>query len=501
MSDTLASHRRPSLTTRLTLLFALVASLALALLGGAALLALNLHFEAQDRSTLHSHLQQARKLLARVDSAHALAALPAQLDAAFASHHDLALRVQGAQEPPLFEQRSANMPRALLAHPVATAAAPLHTWRERGPEGERIWRGIVMQLPLPQEGAAPLTVALALDIQHHEAFSASFRHALIGYVALAALACALLGWWAARQGLKPLAVMRAQAARIGAGQLDARMPVAQGPAELAELAASLNAMLARLQNQFARLTAFSSDIAHELRTPLSNLMTQTQVALGQARSAPEYREVLASNAEELERLARTVADMLFLAQAEHGALLPTRAPVALHDEVRALFDFYDALAEDRGVTLRLHGAASVLGDRLMLRRAIGNLLSNALRYTPPGGYIDVAIAAPDTADTAAGTAAGTAADAIRLSVRNDGTPLAPQELPRLFERFYRAEKDRSHASGHSEGAGLGLAITQAIVQAHGGHICARSLQGGNVFEVLLPATVLRPQHRMDGATA
>lgn len=474
-----AAKNRPSLTTRLTLLFALVASVALTVLGGVTLLALNLHFETQDRGTLHSHMQQARALLSRVDNTGALAALPAQLQAAFASHHDLAVRVQGAYAQTLFDQQSAGMPTRLLAHPATAHPVPLLTWQEPANhdshEGARLWRGSAMMMPLPMEGAAPLTVAMALDIHHHEAFIASFRNALLSYVGLAALACALLGWWAARQGLKPLGVMRAQAGRIGAGQLDARMPVSQGPAELAELAAALNAMLARLQEQFTRLTAFSSDIAHELRTPLSNLMTQTQVALGQARSAPEYREVLASNAEELERLSRTVADMLFLAKAEYGGLLPTREPVALHEEVRALFEFYEALAEDRGVQLRLHGEASVPGDRLMLRRAIGNLLSNALRYTPAGGDIDVTIeVAPDDNDT------------VHLAVRNDGAPIAADELPRLFERFYRAEKDRSHASGHSDGAGLGLAITQAIVQAHGGRISTRSEEYGNVFETRLP---------------
>ena len=201
-------------------------------------------------------------------------------------------------------------------------------------------------------------------------------------------------------------------------------------------------------------------------------MTQTHVALAQPRDAAAYREVLASNAEELERLSRTVADMLFLAQAEHGELLPSRQPVALGAEVRALFDFYEALAEDRGIALRLQGDGTVLGDSLMLRRAIGNLLSNALRYTPRGGAIDVSVAPRD--------------GQVVLRVRNDGTPIAAEALPRLFERFYRAEPDRSHAQGQGDGAGLGLAITQAIVQAHGGRISARADEAGNTLEVVLP---------------
>lgn len=464
---------RASLTTRLTLLFTAVASVALALLGGITLLALSLHFEAQDRALLHNHLQQARHLLARVDNTGALSMLAGDLDKAFSRYPDLAVRVQGAYGQPLFEQLpDAQMPTALLARPSASPPAPLVTWRtEHG-----VWRGSAMVMPLPMPGAAPLTVAMAMDIHHHDAFITRFRHALIGYVVLAALGCALLGGWAVRRGLHPLAAMRAQAGRIGAGQLDARMPVDDGPEELAELAAALNAMLARLQDAFARLSTYSSDIAHELRTPLSNLMTQTQVALSQPRDGAAYREVLASNAEELERLSRTVADMLFLAQAEHGGLLPSREPVALADEVRALFDFYDALADERGVHLRLQGEATVMGDRLMLRRAVGNLLSNALRYTPAGGAIDVRLD-PRGAEVA-------------LTVRNDGPPIAPEQLPHLFERFYRAEKDRSHASGQGDGAGLGLAITQALVQAHGGRIMARAEAGGNAFELVLPTAAL-----------
>ena len=137
-----------------------------------------------------------------------------------------------------------------------------------------------------------------------------------------------------------------------------------------------------------------------------------------------------------------------------------------------------APADDRQIALRLTGEGTVLGDALMLRRAIGNLLSNALRYTPAGGAIDVRIA-PRGKD-------------VSLQVRNDGTPIAPEELPRLFERFYRAEKDRSHASGEGDGAGLGLAITQAIVQSHGGQIDARADGAGNVFEVVLPAALHDP---------
>jgi two-component system heavy metal sensor histidine kinase CusS len=196
------------------------------------------------------------------------------------------------------------------------------------------------------------------------------------------LATGLLGWFAARRGLAPLREMKQRATEVSAQRLDQRLPVDAVPVELAELAESLNDMLARLEESFKRLSDFSSDLAHELRTPVSNLMTQTQVALSKTRSSAEYREVLESNCEEFERLSRMISDMLFLAKSENGLIVPGQETFDLADEVTALFDFYGALAEENGVTLRLEGSGQVTGDRLMLRRAIGNLLSNALRYTP-----------------------------------------------------------------------------------------------------------------------
>lgn len=465
-------RRRSSLGTRLTLLLSGAASLALAALGLVTLWALDGHFQAQDRGTLHSHFQQARGLLAQVQDDATREALPGRFQAAFASHADLAVRVQQADGRVLFEQNTVAIPPQMTRQPARAHPVTTTKWRD----GERAWRGSAMTMPSSVAGAAPLTVAMALDTHHHDTFIANFRRALLGYVLLTAIGCALLAWWAVRRGLRPLGIMRAKATRIGGGDLDERMPVDEGPAELAGLAAALNSMLQRLQADFDRLTAFSSDIAHELRTPLSNLLMQTHVVLSQPRSGAEYRDVLASNAEELERLSRTVADMLLLAKADHGQLLPSREPVALDDAVRALFDFHEALAEDRGVALHLTGAATVPGDRLMLRRAIHNLLSNALRHTPRGGVITVRIDQPP--------------GQARLTVRNDGMPIAPEVLARLFERFYRAEQDRSHADG--EGSGLGLAITQAIVRAHAGSVRAFSDRSGNILEIVLPAQVVEP---------
>ena len=296
-------------------------------------------------------------------------------------------------------------------------------------------------------------------------------------VGLSALATAILGAWAARSGLRPLRRMSAIAASVSADSLNARLPQEQMPAELAELATAFNAMLARLDDSFQRLSAFSADIAHELRTPLSNLLTHTQVTLTRPRGIEEYREALHSNLEELQWMAQLVNDMLYLAKADHGLLTPRREALDLGQEVEALLEFYALLAEDSHIELTREGNALLAGDRSMLRRALSNLLDNALRYTPAGGAIKVLIEAlPGTA---------------RISIENTGTGIPAELLPRLFDRFYRA--DPARREGSSEHAGLGLAITQSIIRAHGGQICCESKEGVTRFVVELPAKLPSPQ--------
>jgi two-component system heavy metal sensor histidine kinase CusS len=258
---------------------------------------------------------------------------------------------------------------------------------------------------------------------------------------------------------------------ISANRLGERLPPESVPTELADLAISFNDMLERLEGSFRRLSDFSSDLAHELRTPISNLMTETQVAISKARSADQYREVLYSNLEEYERLARMIADMLFLAKADNGLIVPSSEMVDLAAETRELFGFYEAFAEEQGVSLILAGAGSVGGDRLMIRRALSNLLSNAIRHTPRGGTVKVLVGQHSSGD-------------IHLSVDNPGEDIEPEHLPRLFDRFYRIDRSRQKAS---EGAGLGLAITKSIIEAHRGTIRISSAEGTTRFAIAFPA--------------
>jgi two-component system heavy metal sensor histidine kinase CusS len=332
-----------------------------------------------------------------------------------------------------------------------------------------------LQLPAtfssPGQGLHQLQVLVAIDTAHHTHFLGLLSQTLALYLLVATLVCGLLGWWAANRGLAPLKAMRDKARAISSHSLQERMPIEAVPVEFAELAAGLNAMLDRLEKDFQRLMEFSSDLAHELRTPINNLLTQTQVALTQKRTAEAYRDILASNAEEFERLARMVSDMLFLAKTENGIDLPHREHIRLHEEVRALFEFYEAVADDRDIRLTIHGHANIYGDRLMIRRAVSNLLSNALRYAKAGTGVEVTLDAND--------------HQISLTVTNQGPTIAAADIPRLFDRFYRADPSRGHPG--SEGTGLGLAITKAIVEAHRGSIRANSFAERTSFSVALPA--------------
>ncbi len=450
---------RCSLTARLTLLYTLVSALVLLGMAGLIAVAVKRHFTELDRDSLRDKIHLVEDLVARSGSATELGT---RLDEALQNHPGLYVRVETTEHgKTLFQSAALTLPPGL-----ALSSEQVSSWHLDGHE----YRALGKTLSWAQGPAGGLRIVAALDTLHHAHFIASLQAALWLYAALASLLSGLLGWWAARTGLSPLRAMKARAQAVTAHRLDERMPSEAVPVELADLARSLNEMLARLQRDFDRLSEFSSDLAHELRTPISNLLTQTQVALAQPRDAQTYREILASNAEEFQRLARMVSDMLLLAKAEHGLLLPNVEPIALADEVRALFEFYEALAEEREIELRLDGAASLHGDRLMLRRAISNLLSNALRHTPPGGSVDVRIEA--------------SAQAVMLSVENSGTTLAPELLPRLFDRFFRADKSRPHPD--TEGAGLGLSITRAIVEAHGGQATVGSAQGLTRFTLSFP---------------
>ena len=450
---------RLSLTARLTAFYALVSATVLVGLAILVAFATSRHFVELDRGYLQDKIGLVQKIVSESPSPQLLVS---RLDELLGSHHGLFIDLRQGDRV-VYGTEGMVFPSGLAPQGATPTDWTLHDQTLRGlsarvdpssnPSSE------------PGAGGAPMQLRIALDTGHHLHFMRSLSQTLALYSLVAILVSGLLGWWAARRGLAPLRIMKERASTVTAQKLDQRMPVEAVPVEFADLAESLNTMLGRLQADFARLQEFSSDLAHELRTPINNLLTQTQVSLAQKRDAEAYRDILASNAEEFQRLARMVSDMLFLAKTEHGLELPNPEAISLDQEALDLFDFYDAVADEKRIRLKITGEAQVMGDRLMVRRAIGNLLSNAIRHSPAEAEVEVVI--------------GKRTGEATLCITNSGLTIAPEVLPRLFDRFFRVDKSRSHPE--SDGTGLGLSITQAIMAAHGGSVSVTSTQGQTTF--------------------
>jgi two-component system, OmpR family, heavy metal sensor histidine kinase CusS len=358
------------------------------------------------------------------------------------------------------------------------AAEPLAAGPPRGAEIEtasgRTFRVVAVRTPV---GDGVRVLQLAFDRTAEEALLANYRRALLLVLGAALVGCAAAGYHIARRGLRPLTEITAAARRVRSTNLRERLRGDGLPAEIAVLAETFNAMLDRLEEAFARLARFSADIAHELRTPVNNLRGEAEVALGQPRTPAEYREVLGSCLEECDRLARLIDSLLFLARAEGAKVRPAAERIDVARELEAVREFYEAAAGEAGVRLVVEaeaGAAEL--DRTLFQRAVGNLVANALAHTPAGGTVTLRAAA--------------AGGRLRVEVADTGTGIAPEHLPHVFDRFYRADPARTTADGR---VGLGLAIVKSIAEMHGGTAEAASTPDqGTTVTLTLPKGNLRP---------
>ncbi|ROM51738.1 heavy metal sensor histidine kinase [Pseudomonas rhodesiae] len=327
---------------------------------------------------------------------------------------------------------------------------------------------LVSQFPAKDQ-RPPLRVMIAVDTENFRATQHQLLVALVSLALVGVLLAALLGFWVSRIGLKPLGKLSEEAQKLAPPKLSGRLQLSPLPPELNQFVNSFNATLDRVEQAYSRLESFNADVAHELRSPLTNLIGQTQVALTRGRSAEHYLEVLQSNLEELERLRSIVNDMLFLASADQGTKATKLVESSLAEEVATTLDYLDFILEDAQVQVRVHGDAQVQIEKAHLRRALINLLSNAVQHTAPGQMIDVAIEVQ--------------AQQVAIAVTNPGETIASEHLPRLFERFYRVDASRRNSGANH---GLGLAIVKAIALMHGGDVFVRSDTRGNTFGITLP---------------
>ncbi|MCE6976409.1 HAMP domain-containing protein [Pseudomonas frederiksbergensis] len=313
-------------------------------------------------------------------------------------------------------------------------------------------------------------VLLSMDNAHDQALLSAYLRSTLIALPLLLIFIGLSAWGAVQRGLAPMREFRKVAAMVSTQDLDHRLSVLDMPQELSELAQGINFMLDRLDNGVQQLSQFSDDLAHELRTPINNLMGKAQVTLSRERTAEAYKNVLVSCTEELERVARIVSDMLFLAQASNPAALTSFESVALEEEAEKVADLFSLSAQDKRICLSVTGSARVLGDRLMIQRAISNLLSNALRHCPAGQTVALQIEQGATQ--------------VSLLVSNPGAGIEAQHLPHLFDRFYRVDSSRSRSQGST---GLGLAIVRSIMSLHRGVAEVESMPGAmTVFRLAFP---------------
>ncbi len=449
--------RMRSMQARLTLLLGAIALLVSSLAGATLFWALKREVERQEITEVSGKLELIDHLIDMQNNARGLKDLAATFDEMRAGEGQLGIWIVDAHG------------HSVYGGPAPETLATGDGWQVvlQTADGGRM-RGLRVAMNDRILPGAQLTVAVSTRTSSQ--FLYAYGTALVLICALWVGATVVLAAWAVRRSMAPARRLSEQAASIQPDNLARRLPLEDTDRELHELVRSFNRTLERLQAAYQQMEGFNADVAHELRTPLATLINGTQVMLSSPRDAAELRDALESNLEELEDLKTLVNDMLFLARADRGERAADLAPVSLAAEARRVAEYYEATLEESGVHLRCAGDATVAANAGLVRRALANLISNAIKATPRGGEIVL---------TCSASPAG-----ARVEVGNPGPPIPPTDLPRIFDRFFRSSQARAP---RSEGHGLGLAIVRAIARMHGGEVDAASGAHGTVVGITLRA--------------
>lgn len=444
-----------SITARLVVMFSLAALATFSLIGTALYGVLRNELARHQQEQLHTMMQDLEYPLAHMTNAARWSRFQSRLDQMTPANGSVRFWV--LSDDPQFQygkglaelQLPGNKADGLETIDIPQRRYPLHT--------------ITRTIPALQDRPA-IRLIIAIDAEPYFHTLHTFLIALVALALTALLLVALLGYWVARAGLRPLKRLSNEAQALHPRTLSQRLRVASLPAELSDLASAFNGALSRLEGAYKQLEAFNADVAHELRTPLTNLIGETQVALSRPRTAPQFEEVLQSNLEELDRLRSIINDMLFLARADQGEAATGLVEMPIRQEVRMTIDFFEFLLDEMRLTVSIVGDEDIRApiDTSLFRRAMTNLLQNAIQHSPPDAAIVITIMRLP--------------QAVSITVSNSGATVAQQHLPRLFDRFYRVDASRND-TGHNHGHGLGLAIVKAVATMHGGHVSAKSENG------------------------
>jgi two-component system heavy metal sensor histidine kinase CusS len=452
---------RLSLASRLTLLYVVASSLLLVALGILFGLLLKQQLEALDREELEGKTELVEYLFAELETSERIVGSASRFSDMAVGHPHLRIGVLAEREwlvapPPEFRavMQSTKARPIPIAPEVATVSLEDGHW----------W---VRRIDFGTADGGRFSAYLALHVDPAQQLVSRLREWLLIAGVLGVVGSGLLGWMVAKRGLAPLAVIGRDAERVTAQRLGSLLRLEDAPDEIRGLVEAINRMLDRLGASFQALEEFSADIAHELRTPLNNLMLQTQVTLSRPRDANEYQEALHSNLEELEHLQRMVSDMLFLARADRGMFELKVEPVDLREEADKVAEFFEIAAAETGKTIAVAGAGVARCDRVMARRALTNLISNAVRYSLPAAAVHVKITQTGEGD-------------CEVQVSNPAAPMSDEDLRRLFGRFARGKQGEGPLG---EGSGLGLSIVASIMRLHGGEATAEAVPDGIRFRL------------------
>jgi two-component system, OmpR family, heavy metal sensor histidine kinase CusS len=364
-------------------------------------------------------------------------------------HRDMALRVMGPAGQILFDSAQG---------------------KTSSPPPQRVQRA-TLQSAWPTSSSRFVSVDLLLDVTRDDLLLRRLGWTLLAASLAGAVLVSATGLLLVRRGLRPVEALAQQIDAVALDRVGLRLDGSAQPLELQPLVERFNALLARVEQAYTQLESFNADVAHEMRTPLTTLIGSSELALNARRSPGELRDVIASNLEDLRRLGGIVNDMLFLSRADRGARARRAETASLARSLAEVVDYYDAALAERDLALVCEGDARVAVDLALMKRAVANLISNAVRYADAGSTVYLRI--------------DVIGQLLRVAVENRGGRIANEHLPRLFDRFYRVERSRRAGSAHH---GLGLAIVSAIARMHGGKPFATSTAGTTAIGIELPAS-------------
>jgi two-component system, OmpR family, heavy metal sensor histidine kinase CusS len=453
-----------SLLKRLTIAFSIVALLVFALVSGFLYRSLAQELQRRDDIEITEKLDEYLLQAHNFGSTQALLRNSAEFHEDLKSHPAVHLSILNGRGD-ILVQRSSMTTHELKSvgpgHPYQHVAYSCH------PTSIGSSRCIFADETLPS--GEEIRILLAHVAAERQSILGTYQADVWLATALGTILMGALGYAIARRGLSPVKMIGRQMANIEAHRLNERLDISAGPTELQEIALSVNRMLDRLEQAFTRLSRFSSDLAHDIRTPLATIISSSQVTLSRTRTAEEYEILIESNIEECERLQRMIENMLFLARSDNSKQHLKLSEVDCRAELTRLTSYFQVINEGRGVRFVINGNAKIFADPTMFRRAVSNLMSNALDHAATESAIELS--------------AYQSHEYTIVEVTNKGQPIPLDHIDKIFDRFYRVDSSRH---GSAKNTGLGLAIVKSIMELHRGKVDVVSGGGSTTFSLYFP---------------